>query len=341
MLATGTAPEFAPPADPALARFPLFETRDVDEARVRGAQVFCDHKLQLLDRHSSIDARMCFKRLRGVGIGRMTYGAHVAVEPGCLEDFLLVQMPLSGAEILRSGDIVVNSSRRIATVASPQRPFSLRHEAGTEKLFVRIDRDVLERHCLQHLGHALRQPLEFRLDMPLDTAAGQQWMRALRWLVAELDSVADGEVITSRYPLLAAQFEQMLISMLLVCQPHNYSEQLQADAPSIAPAFVKRVERYIEDNAHEPLTIVDLAAHAGVSSRSLFAGFKRYRDTTPMLHLREVRLRRVREALLEGRPGQTTVTSEAMRWGFSHLGHFTAAYKRRFGESPSETLARG
>lgn len=329
------------PSNPALARYPLFATRDVDEARHHGTRVFCDHSLRLLDRRSSLDARMCFKRIRGVGIGRMTYGAHVAVDPGCLDNFLLVQMPLSGAEILRSGDIEVKSSRGVATVASPQRPFSLRHEAGTEKLFVRIDRDVLERHCLQHLGHALRKPLDFRIDMALDTPAGQQWMRAVRWLTTELDDVGDGEELTSRYPLLAAQFEQMLISMLLVCQPHSYSEQLQADAPSIAPAFVKRVERYIEDNAHEPLTIVDLAAHAGVSSRSLFAGFKRYRDTTPMLHLREVRLRRVREALLAGHTGQTTVTSEAMRWGFSHLGHFTAAYKRRFGESPSETLARG
>lgn len=338
ILHAGTTPD---PSNPSLSRFPLFETRDVDEARVRGTQVFCEHSLRLMDRHASIDARMCFKRIRGVGIGRMTYGAHVAVDPGRLDDFVLVQMPLSGAEVLRSGDIVVNSSRRVATVAGPHRPFSLRHEAGTEKLFVRIDRDVLERHCLQHLGHALRKPLDFRMDMALDTVAGQQWMRALRWLMTELDSVADDDLATNRYPLLAAQFEQLLISTLLVCQPHNYTEQLCSDAPSIAPAFVKRVERYIEDNAHEPLTIVDLAAHAGVSSRSLFAGFKRFRNSSPMNYLREVRLQRVRDALLEAEPGQTTVTSEALHWGFSHLGHFTTAYKRRFGESPSETLARG
>jgi AraC-like DNA-binding protein len=34
------------------------------------------------------------------------------------------------------------------------------------------------------------------------------------------------------------------------------------------------------------------------------------------------------------------VTAVAFRWGFSHLGHFTTDYKRRFGETPSETLMR-
>jgi len=133
----------------------------------------------------------------------------------------------------------------------------------------------------------------------------------------------------------------MLISMLLMCQPNNYTERLQGQSPSIAPAFVKRVEEYIEEHADEALTIVDLAEYVGVSSRSLFAGFRRFRDTTPMNHLKEVRLKRVHDALLNGWAGDTTVTREAMRWGFSHLGHFATAYKRRFGESPSETLTRG
>lgn len=109
---------------------------------------------------------------------------------------------------------------------------------------------------------------------------------------------------------------------------------------SIAPAFVKRIERYIEDNADQPITIVDLAEHAGVSSRSIFNGFRRFRNTSPMLYLKEVRMRRVNEELKRLSPSDTTVTAVAYHWGFTHLGHFTTDYKRRFGESPSQTLAR-
>lgn len=59
-----------------------------------------------------------------------------------------------------------------------------------------------------------------------------------------------------------------------------------------------------------------------------------------MQYLKDVRLRRVREALMSASPESITVTAVAMRWGFTHLGHFTADYKRSFGESPSVTLAR-
>jgi transcriptional regulator GlxA family with amidase domain len=83
-----------------------------------------------------------------------------------------------------------------------------------------------------------------------------------------------------------------------------------------------------------------MAEYAGVSSRSLFTGFRRYRNTSPMTYLKEIRLRRVNEELQRLSSGSDTVTAVAFRWGFSHLGHFTTDYKRRFGESPSETLAR-
>lgn len=69
-------------------------------------------------------------------------------------------------------------------------------------------------------------------------------------------------------------------------------------------------------------------------------GFRRYRDTTPMAFLRNVRLERVRLDLLrakeENRPA--TVTYVALIWGFSDLGHFTAAYARKFNELSSQTL---
>lgn len=334
------APQPAPGA--MLSSYALFQTADLDEARRRGAEVFCEHRLKFAGTDRAFDARMCYRRLRGIGVGRMTYGGDVVIEPGQLGGFTLVQMPFTGHERIHSGNIAIDSHSGVASVISPQRPVSMQHRAGTEKLFIRIDNSVLERHCIQHLGHDLRAPIDFRLDMDLSAAGGRRWMRAVQWLVAEAgQDESDGDSIALSSPLLAAQVEQMLISMLLMCQPNSYSERLSGEAPSIAPAFVKRIEQFIEEHADEPLTIVDLAEYAGVSSRSLFAGFRRFRDTTPMNHLKEVRLKRVREALGRACPGDTTVTREALRWGFSHLGHFTAAYKRRFGESPSETLARG
>ena len=119
------------------------------------------------------------------------------------------------------------------------------------------------------------------------------------------------------------------------------SAELHEDkGQSIAPSFVKRIEHYIEEHAHEPISVGDLAEYAGVSTRSLFSAFRRFRNISPMHYLKEVRLRRVHDELQQAQPSSGTVTAVAFRWGFSHLGHFTTDYKRRFGETPSETLMR-
>jgi transcriptional regulator GlxA family with amidase domain len=58
-----------------------------------------------------------------------------------------------------------------------------------------------------------------------------------------------------------------------------------------------------------------------------------------MRYLCNARFEKVREALARAQPGESVATI-AMSWGFSHLGRFSVEYRRRFGESPSNTLER-
>jgi AraC-like DNA-binding protein len=109
--------------------------------------------------------------------------------------------------------------------------------------------------------------------------------------------------------------------------------------PLPVPGLIRRAERYILENAGAPITVSDVAAELGVSLRSLQAGFRQWRSTTPNLFLRRVRLQLVRDELR--RLGdQTTVQAVAMRHGFSNLGRFSAYYRAAFGEAPSATLHR-
>ena len=172
--------------------------------------------------------------------------------------------------------------------------------------------------------------------MDLGSAGGVRWVQLMKWIYESLLSDMGG----LESPMIASQLEQMVVAMILGSQPSNYSEELLREERSIAPAFVKRIECYIEEHAGEAITMVDLAEHAGVSSRSIFNGFRRYRNTSPMSYLKEVRLQRVHDELKRMTQTDTTVTAVAFRWGFNHLGHFTTDYKRRFGESPSQTLLR-
>lgn len=325
-----------PSALAALGATQFFHTQDVEEARQWGVRTFCESSLRQVDGLRPINARLHHRKVRGVGFSRITYGGSVDIDPGRFDSFYLVQVPLSGRELVETCGQTVCSAGKTGSILNATSRSVIRHDANTEKLVVRIERDVLERSCIQHLGHGLRQPIEFAPAMALDGVTGGRWTSLLRWIYESL--AMEEQCFDS--PIMSAQVEQTIIATLLTCQAHNYTGELIGEERSIAPAFVKRIERYIEENADQPITIVDLAEHAGVSSRSIFNGFRRFRNTSPMLYLKEVRMRRVNEELKRVTPAESTVTSIAYRWGFTHLGHFTTDYKRRFGESPSQTLAR-
>ena len=89
----------------------------------------------------------------------------------------------------------------------------------------------------------------------------------------------------------------------------------------------------------EHVSVTDLCRAAGVSERSLEYAFRDVMGLTPVAYLTRLRLHRVRQGLLAGTHGTTTVTAEALNWGFWHFGEFSRAYKDCFGELPSDTLA--
>jgi AraC-like DNA-binding protein len=103
---------------------------------------------------------------------------------------------------------------------------------------------------------------------------------------------------------------------------------------------VKAAEDYALSHADDSLYVSDLCRAAAVSERTLEYAFKEVMGLTPMTYLLRLRLHRVRQALLAGTQGSTTVSAEALNWGFWHFGEFSRAYKACFGELPSDTLRR-
>lgn len=64
-------------------------------------------------------------------------------------------------------------------------------------------------------------------------------------------------------------------------------------------------------------------------------GFRKLFDTTVVGYLNQMRMEQA-ETLL--RTGELSVAEVANKVGYSHLSHFTAAFKRQFGITPSECL---
>jgi AraC-like DNA-binding protein/tetratricopeptide (TPR) repeat protein len=83
----------------------------------------------------------------------------------------------------------------------------------------------------------------------------------------------------------------------------------------------------------------ELAAAAGVSSRTLQRQFRLFLGKAPRSELVDIRFATARRVLLRGVAG-TKVVDVALRCGFSHFGRFAGEYRRRYGEPPSQTLKR-
>lgn len=322
---------------------PLSEHRrvhssDPDEARARVGEVFCPHGLEPAVRTESLRVRFNSVNYGAVGLNYLDYGGEVRIRPVELRSFVLVQIPLAGRALVKTGAEEVHSDVRTASVPNPDAALDMRWSAGNPQLIVRIDRAALEQQLRRMLGREPAQPVRLDTAMDLTTPIARSWLGTVDMLRADAD--ADGPAALT-HPTLRPQVEQLLISQLLLAQPNTASAELAGGPdPAPVPRTVRRAEQLIVDHAREQLTIEDIAEAVGVSVRALQEGFRRHLDTTPMARLREARLVGVHAELATADPAHATVSQVAADWGFFHLGRFAVAFRERFGESPSVTLRR-
>jgi AraC family ethanolamine operon transcriptional activator len=102
--------------------------------------------------------------------------------------------------------------------------------------------------------------------------------------------------------------------------------------------LVRRADDCMSTCLGEPLSLLDLCRELGVSERTLHYAFQEVRGLSPMAYFRAVRLNAVCQELKAATAGPATVGEIARRRGFWHGGEFAAAYRRLFGELPSQTL---
>lgn len=148
----------------------------------------------------------------------------------------------------------------------------------------------------------------------------------------------EGPALLRRHPLTAGTLEQLVLDGLLLTLRHDHRAELERSR-QIPRGLVREAVELLEERPHEAWTTTTLAAAVAVSARPPQAGFGLHTGASPTTCPHDVRLGRVHRDLTAAAP-RLTVTDAAASWGFVHLGRFAGAYRRRFGESPSETIRR-
>jgi AraC-like DNA-binding protein len=232
---------------------------------------------------------------------RIVPGMMLAVEPGTEGRFVVEPAYESIAFLVRPRDIGEHLVAR-------GREADLRWPSGLEALQV----DAAKVRALYDWGRRLvdiaaREPRRFD-EWRRERAAAQ--VEVLETLLATLDAAGDFE-------------------------PTRGERTQQAHS-----LVVRAAEEHALSRVGEPVQVTDLCRAAGVSERSLEYAFKQVMGLTPVNYLLRLRLHRVRQALLAASHATSTVSAEALKWGFWHFGEFSRAYKACFGEQPSDTLRR-
>lgn len=312
-----------------------FGTDDPVQASDRLIAVYSPHRLRLLGERSDFRMRLRMEKLGALTLSSLSFNTEVELAQEPAGSFVLVTTQLRGSSDIFTARESRGGGAGLVVVDSATRQVVKRFSADSERLNVHIDQQALGALCAQLLGRTLDRPLEFNPIIRTDCVAHRRWLCMARML---LDYAAAPPAL----PLAARvhrQLEEMAMLMLLTEHEHSYSERLKAPAPAIAPRHIKAAEEFILARAADSLTLAEIAGAVGVSIRTLSAGFQTYRETTPMKHLRDIRLNAARQDLLAGESGRS-VSDVAMRWGFGNLGRFAGDYRRRFGEYPSDTLLR-
>ena len=322
-----------------LQRYRLFESHDMDEARENVARVFCPHGLVMLQPRTELDACHHSARLhRDVSLNYVQYGPAVQIDPGYLQDFFLLQIPLRGGAEIRCGAQKVDATPALASLPSPTEPLSMRWANDSPHLIVRLARSALLSRLESLLQAPIGQALVFDLGVPLDNPALAPLVHFIDYLRLTLDA---GNALQAS-GRLAEHAEEYLMSSLLMSAGHNHSRALAGDTRrNLLPRVVRRAQEYMAAHAEQPLSLADICREVGCSARALQLAFRQHAGQGPMEFLRELRLDKVRAELrVSPANAERGIREVAQHYGFFHLGHFAAAYSARFGERPSDTRVR-
>ena len=129
-----------------------------------------------------------------------------------------------------------------------------------------------------------------------------------------------------------------LLHLLLVRLTGDFRNHAAKPAPARKPSYaIRKAMNGIETNLADIKSIRELAQISGLSVTQFSERFFIEAGFTPAVYLRQRRIERARQLLLEG---GTSLTEAAMATGFCSSQHFATVFKQVEGITPRDFVAR-
>jgi AraC-like DNA-binding protein len=306
---------------------PSLETTSLRKGQEFTSKVWAKHTSKIMgpDSYSSVITRIPLGRVHFNHVACST-AMRVTTEPNNRSATLF--LPLDGSMNIK----VEGKPFR----AAPGLPMLLPHRTAMEFSATPIECLLIEIPAKALLGELKSHGAYDDALEPLDWGSGEDAVSLvcfLEFLSADLMGA-----LTHPSPHHLRRMEGLLLSIL--------AQAIVADrpigalsTPMIGRMKVEELCDWIGERLTTDLAPARIAAKTGITPRSLQKAFLRHYHTTLTSYLLDLRLEALRKELLESRkPGG--ISEIALRYQFHHLGRFSQAYRKQFGELPSVSLAR-
>ncbi|WP_433510406.1 AraC family transcriptional regulator N-terminal domain-containing protein [Nonomuraea sp. CA-143628] len=203
--------------------------------------------------------------------------------------------------------------------ASPREPFL--------SFVLEIDPALVRKVSTDMLGRrpsafgAVSEPGE--ADRCVVSPLDPELMAAVLRFLRSLDSGADRRVLA---PMCV---EEMVYRVL---RREQFSRMLHLAARQAARTPISAALTFARAHYAEPLTVNDLAKQVALSPSAFSALFREATGRTPYRFLKDYRLDRARELLVDRR---MTVSEVSRHVGYASVSHFIKEFRNRFGDTPA------
>lgn len=127
---------------------------------------------------------------------------------------------------------------------------------------------------------------------------------------------------------------------LLVLQADAFNQESDRNGKIIRSSYDRErihfVMDYLNQHLADPPSLSSLSRIAGINEFKLKKGFKEIFGSTVFSYIAEARLKLALDELMEN---QKSVSEVASLLGYSSVNHFSSAFKKKYGLSPSQTAA--
>ncbi|MFM2279221.1 MAG: hypothetical protein RLZZ444_1452 [Pseudomonadota bacterium] len=310
-------------------------SRDWDEVQAFCRDVYMPYRVRPVGKLLKPDATMLAARVNRITVTRFSYGVpiHLSEFDAGAGNILVLNTIAGGLRHMVDKQTTADTVAGESFVTDCSRTdYWLDGDASHMQLNLTVPHALMEEMAFRYFGFVPDDRLwQSKLKFG---GQGSAWIALLDY-VARAIAQSPREMEQGR---IGAHLEETICLELLRQWAAGAGLSLETAARQAAPHYVRAAEEFMRANARQAPTVSEVADHCGVSVRSLSGGFRQFRGISPSAFLRDMRLCGIRDELLAC-DRSTSVTTVASQWGYLNFGMFASAYRRRFGELPSETLA--